>query len=48
VGVAKLSLKLAQKGQKQNKSRKQKLSLSYGWQRDLVEFSAIVDSESAI
>jgi hypothetical protein len=38
-GVTKLSLKLAQNGQKQSKPRKLKLSLSCGWQRDLVEFS---------
>jgi len=35
-GVTKLSLKLAQNEQKQSKSKKQKLSLPYGWQRDLV------------
>jgi hypothetical protein len=37
--VTKLSLKLAQTGQKQSKAIKQELSLSYSWQRDLVEFS---------
>jgi hypothetical protein len=37
--VTKLSLKVAQNEQKLSKSKKQKLSLSYGWQRDLVEFS---------
>jgi hypothetical protein len=37
--VTKLSLKLAQEEQKRSKRRKEKLSLSYGWQRDLVEFS---------
>jgi hypothetical protein len=38
--VAKLSLQLAQNQQKLSKSKKQKLSLSHGWQRNLVEFSA--------
>jgi hypothetical protein len=38
--VTKSSLKLAQNEQKQGKAKKQKLSRSYGWQRDLVEFSA--------
>jgi hypothetical protein len=37
--VTKLSLKLAQNEQIQSKSREQKLALSDGWQRDLVEFS---------
>jgi hypothetical protein len=37
--VTKLSLKLAQNEQKSSKSRKLKMALSYGWQRDLVEFS---------
>ena len=37
--VTKLSLRLAQNEQKRSKSRKQKIALSYGWQRDLVEFS---------
>jgi hypothetical protein len=37
--VTKLSLKSAQNEQKQSKVKKEKLSLSYGWQRDLVEFS---------
>jgi len=32
--------RMAQNQQKQGKSNKQKLSLSYGWQRDLPEFSA--------
>jgi hypothetical protein len=39
-GVTKLPLKVAQKEQKQSKSRKLKVTLSCGWQRDLVEFSA--------
>jgi hypothetical protein len=38
--VTKLSLKVAQNWQKPSKSRKQKVALSYDWQRDLVEFSA--------
>jgi hypothetical protein len=38
--VTKLSLKVAQNRQKGSKSRKQKVALSCGWQRDLVEFSA--------
>ncbi|HEV2717989.1 MAG TPA: hypothetical protein VGU64_22180, partial [Terriglobales bacterium] len=37
--VTKTSLKLAQNERKLSKSMKQKLALSYGWQRDLVEFS---------
>jgi len=37
--VAKLSLKLAQKQQRQSRLKKQELSLSFSWQRDLVEFS---------
>jgi hypothetical protein len=37
--VTKLTLQLAQNEQKQSKSKEEKLSLSYGWQRDLVEFS---------
>jgi hypothetical protein len=31
---------VAQNGQKQSKERKYELSLSYDWQRDLVEFCA--------
>jgi len=38
--VTKLSLKLAQYEQKWGKSKKQKVTLSCGWQRDLFEFSA--------
>lgn len=43
--VAKLSLKATQNEKKWSKSRKQKLSLYCGWQRDLVDFST---SESVI
>jgi len=39
LSVTKLSLKLAQNEQKLSQFRKQKFSLSCGWQRDLVEFS---------
>jgi len=37
--VTNLSLRLAQNEPKQRKSKEEKLSLSYGWQRDLGEFS---------
>jgi hypothetical protein len=37
--VTRLSLKLAQNEQTRSKSRKQKIALSCGWQRDLVDFS---------
>jgi hypothetical protein len=36
--VTKLSLKLAQNGQKRAKPKKLKVALSDGWQRDLVGF----------
>jgi hypothetical protein len=39
VAVTKQLLKLAQNRQKSANSKKLKTSLSYGWQRDLVEFS---------
>ncbi|MBZ5528005.1 MAG: hypothetical protein LAN71_08910 [Acidobacteriia bacterium] len=40
LSVTKLSLKTAQNRQKPANSRKLKSKLSYGWQRDLVEFPA--------
>src|ERR1700687_1776801 len=39
ITVTKLSLNVAQNERKLSKSRKQKPSLSYSWQRDLVESS---------